>query len=191
MSTILKTLCCVRKGTTHELEESLLNPTELKADPTQAKREDNVKLEANPMQAANPTQAQPEPTPGDDNPAALTESMQRCKTVSWIVIKFLVRVLLFSIVVTCTVFSKLSLISLVSRLNETIDDIHRTNDSEATLTPLHDRAAGFFWQLLFIILIPQFVTLFRALLFGVFKSGPWPTLRAILAVSQHCMISCY
>eukprot|EP00731_Ephydatia_muelleri_P036942 Em0359g7a len=98
-----------------------------------------------------------------------------------IAIKVLVRVLLFSIVVTCTVFSKLSLISLVSRLNKTIDDIRRTNDSEATL---HDRAAGFFWQLLFIILIPQFVTFFRALLFGVCgkqsRLFPWPTLRAIL-----------
>eukprot|EP00731_Ephydatia_muelleri_P007854 Em0004g192a len=103
-----------------------------------------------------------------------------------IAIKVLVRVLLFSIVVTCTVFSKLSLISLVSRLNKTIDDIRRTNDSEATL---HDRAAGFFWQLLFIILIPQFVTFFRALLFGVCgkqsRLFPWPTLRAILTVSQR------
>eukprot|EP00731_Ephydatia_muelleri_P007821 Em0004g159a len=108
-----------------------------------------------------------------------TRSTQ-CKTLCLIAIKVLVRVLLFSIVVTCTVFSKLSLISLVSRLNETIDNIHRTNDSEATV---HNRAAGFFWQLLFIVLIPQFVTLFRALLFGVCgkqsRLFPWPTLRAI------------
>ena len=156
MSTILKILCCKRQVV--------------------AERRDPKKEYLLDDEAANPPQAEPE---------APTESMQQCKTVSWIVIKFLVRVLLFSIVVTCTVFSKLSLISLVSRLNETIDDIRRTNDSEATLTPLHDRAAGIFWQLLFIILIPQFVTLFRALLFGVFKSGPWPTLRAILAVSQR------
>eukprot|EP00731_Ephydatia_muelleri_P038335 Em0725g2a len=111
----------------------------------------------------------------------LTLAPRSCKTLCLIAIKVLVRVLLFSIVVTCTVFSKLSLISLVSRLNKTIDDIRRTNDSEATL---HDRAAGFFWQLLFIILIPQFVTLFRALLFGVCgkqsRLFPWPTLRAIL-----------
>eukprot|EP00731_Ephydatia_muelleri_P038159 Em0668g2a len=121
----------------------------------------------------------PEVARVSDTPAD-TRSTQ-CKTLCLIAIKVLVRVLLFSIVVTCTVFSKLSLISLVSRLNKTIDDIRRTNDSEATL---HDRAAGFFWQLLFIILIPQFVTLFRALLFGVCgkqsRLFPWPTLRAIL-----------
>ena len=183
-----KDLCCYRQvmneraGSTKEEQIQLLPLKSTKA-----------KLDA----IANFPQAEPEPTPGDNNSAELkaeteTKSMQQCKTVSWIVIKFLVRALLFSIVVTCTVFSKLSLISLVSRLNETIDDIriNSTNDSEATLTSLHDRAAGFFWQLLFIILIPQFVNFFRALLFGVFKSGPWPTLRAILAVSQHCMISC-
>ena len=159
-------------------------------------KEEQLPLLPKEKRDANLTQAEPEPTPGDNNSAELkaeteTKSMQQCKTVSWILIKFLVRTLLFSIVVTCTVFSKLSLISLVSRLNETIDDIriNSTNDSEATLTSLHDRAAGFFWQLLFIILIPQFVNFFRALLFGVFKSGPWPTQRAILAVSQHCMIS--
>ena len=107
--------------------------------------------------------------------------------------KFLVGTLLFSIVITCTVLSKLSLISLVSRFNKTIDSINSVNNSEALQLSLHNRAAGIFWQLLFIILIPQFVTFFRALLFGVCgkqsRTFPWPTPRAILTVSGQLPIS--
>ena len=131
-------------------------------------------------------------TKGYPDNGAESHSTQ-CKTLCLIAIKVLVRVLLFSIVVTCTVFSKLSLISLVSRLNETIDDLRRASDSEATL---HNRAAGIFWQLLFIILIPQFVTFIRALLFGVCgkqsRLFPWPTPKAIVVVSgRHNYITSY
>ena len=106
--------------------------------------------------------------------------------------KFLVGTLLFSIVITCTVLSKLSLISLVSQFNKTIDGINSVNNSEAIQLSLHDRAAGIFWQMLFIILIPQFVTFFRALLFGVCgkqsRTFPWPTLKATLKVSGQLPI---
>ncbi|KAL5496354.1 hypothetical protein EMCRGX_G012619 [Ephydatia muelleri] len=111
-----------------------------------------------------------------------TDHQDQSNTHSSKITKFLVGTLLFSIVITCTVLSKLSLISLVSQFNKTIDGINSVNNSEAIQLSLHDRAAGIFWQLLFIILIPQFVTFFRALLFGVCgkqsRTFPWPTLKA-------------
>ena len=109
------------------------------------------------------------------------QSKARCSKIT----KVVVGMLLFSIVITCTVLSKLSLISLTSQLNDTIGEIRQIelNNSE-TATAMHNRAAGLFWQLLFIILIPQFVTFFRALFFGVCgkqsRTFPWPTRRAIV-----------
>ena len=121
-----------------------------------------------------------------------TDHQDQSNTHSSKITKFLVGTLLFSIVITCTVLSKLSLISLVSQFNKTIDGINSVNNSEAIQLSLHDRAAGIFWQLLFIILIPQFVTFFRALLFGVCgkqsRTFPWPTLKATPTVSGQLPI---
>lgn len=121
------------------------------------------------------------------------QSKARCSKIT----KVVVGMLLFSIVITCTVLSKLSLISLTSQLNDTIGEIRQIelNNSE-TATAMHNRAAGLFWQLLFIILIPQFVTFFRALFFGVCgkqsRTFPWPTRRAIVTVSERkCAVYTY
>ena len=90
--------------------------------------------------------------------------------------KIVVGLFLFSIVITCAVSSKLSLVWLVSGLNSAP---HNPEDIS--------KAVGYYWQLLLVLLIPQFVTFFRTLFFGVCgkqsRTFPWPTRRAILTVS--------
>ena len=92
--------------------------------------------------------------------------------------KVVVGLFLFSIVITCAVSSKLSLVWLVSGLNSAPQ-----NDNPEDIS----KAVGYYWQLLLVLLIPQFVTFFRTLFFGVCgkqsRTFPWPTRRAILTVS--------
>lgn len=96
------------------------------------------------------------------------------------ILKIFVGLLLFSIVVTCTVLSKLSLIYLLTCLNDTIRQDGSPDDRNIM-------AASLYWQLLFIVLIPQFVTFARTLFFGVCgkqsHTFPWPTRKAFVIVS--------
>ena len=120
-----------------------------------------------------PTQPQKEREP---NSADQDQSTNRHCTEK--IVTIVVSFVLFCIVITCTVFSKVSFISLAScfiiRSNNTT--IHENGTGRG-----YDEVVG--WQLLFIVLVPQFVTFFCTLFCGVCGKkcivSSWPTILKV------------
>ena len=88
----------------------------------------------------------------------------------------MIRALLLVVVLSFTVLSKLSLISMTSRLKA------------ALAREEQGAAVSLYWQLLLVIMVPQCVTFVRTMLRGVCgkrtATFPWPTIRALLVVSR-------
>ena len=84
------------------------------------------------------------------------------------------------VVLASSVLSKLTLVTLTDQLR-----IAHASSSPETLVTLY-------WYIQFILLIPSFITFIRCLVVGVIgkttKSFPWPTGKAILYVSELCII---
>ena len=89
--------------------------------------------------------------------------------------KAAIGLLLLVVVLSFTVISKLTLISMTSRLKAAL-----AREEEGA-------AVSLYWQLLLVIMVPQCVTFVRTMMRGVCgkqtANFPWPTLRAQLMVS--------
>ena len=116
--------------------------------------------------------------------------------------KVLFGIVLFTSILVCTVFSKLTLVSLTDRLrsvtavhfNESRTYLYDDDQGETTLKPFlveNDIAVSLYWQLLLIVIIPSIISFLRSLVFGVLgktsKNFPWPRLTAISTVSEHAV----
>ena len=99
-------------------------------------------------------------------------------------LKFFIGVLLFILVLGCSMFSKLSLVSITDNLRTVT--LNRSRESGKSAAELTDKAATLYWQLFFVMILPNVLTFFRSFVFGVFgktrKTFPWPTPSAILLV---------
>lgn len=94
--------------------------------------------------------------------------------------------LLFVTALSLTVLSKLSVISMASRLNANeTDDLAEA--SSVARNGGKSAAVGLYWQLLLAMVLPNVLTLFRTLLLGMCGKQtvnfPWPTKKAIVVVS--------
>ncbi len=103
-----------------------------------------------------------------------------------VTVKAFIGVLVFAIVLVCSVLSKVTLVSLTDRLRYHLWNIsERASVDEATRKHRSD-AAVLYWQLLFVMVLPSCVTFVRTFIFGVFgktrNSFPWPTFRAAVMV---------
>ena len=96
-------------------------------------------------------------------------------------------VFLCALVLVCTVFSKLTLVSLTDKLRSATHNETHLCDENCSPDPNHDAAVGLYWQLLLVMIIPNIISFLRSLLFGVLrktkKNFPWPTYLAIFIVS--------
>ena len=102
-------------------------------------------------------------------------------------LKSLMGVLLFALVLTCSMFSKLTLVSITDRLRTVTWNISNEPTKAAQFDA--NRAASLYWQLFFIIILPNVIAFARSFVFGVFgktkKSFPWPKPIAVLLVSHY------
>ena len=103
-------------------------------------------------------------------------------------LKSLMGVLLFALVLTCSMFSKLTLVSITDRLRTFTWNISN-EPTKAQFDADTNRAASLYWQLFFIIILPNVIAFARSFVFGVFgktkKSFPWPKPIAVLLVSHN------
>lgn len=114
-------------------------------------------------------------------PVMKLETLNRCRgrvgtnVRSFRALKVVIGALLLVLVLSSAVVSKLTLISMTSRLGSALVD-----DEPGA-------AVSLYWQLLFVIMVPQCVTFVRTMLRGVCgkrtSTFPWPTFRALLVVS--------
>ena len=101
-------------------------------------------------------------------------------------LKFFIGMLLFVFVLACSMFSKLTLVSITDQLRNVTWNI----TASGTLVPdeiaNRSRATRLYWQLFFIMVLPNVLTFARSFVFGVFgkttKSFPWPMPSGILLV---------
>ncbi|KAL5496346.1 hypothetical protein EMCRGX_G012610 [Ephydatia muelleri] len=111
-------------------------------------------------------------------PVMKLETLNRCRgrvgtnVRSFRALKVVIGALLLVLVLSSAVVSKLTLISMTSRLGSALVD-----DEPGA-------AVSLYWQLLFVIMVPQCVTFVRTMLRGVCgkrtSTFPWPTFRALL-----------
>ena len=89
--------------------------------------------------------------------------------------------LLFAIALALTVLSKLSVISMTSRLG--VNETHWEEDGSGKTG-----AVALYWQLLFVMVLPNVFTLLRTLVLGMCGKQtvnfPWPTKKAVIVVSS-------
>ena len=101
-------------------------------------------------------------------------------------VKFFIGVVLFILVLGCSMFSKLSLVSITDKLRTVTWNRSQSEKSRAEIAELTDEAATLYWQLFFVMILPNVLTFGRSFVFGVFgktrKSFPWPTPSAVLLV---------
>ena len=112
-------------------------------------------------------------------------------------VKVIFGIILFTLVLVCTVFSKLTLVSLTSKLristrcNDTLAD--KSCPEQISAAGTH-QAVTIYWQLFFVIIIPTLLTFLRTLVFGVLgkttKTYPWPKLWSGIAVSGTNSVCC-
>jgi magnesium-transporting ATPase (P-type) len=99
--------------------------------------------------------------------------------------RHIVRILLFLAVLSCLVLSKLSFVALAQNFNDT---------PSTSLEESRVNKAANFWRLLIILMIPGLFSLLRCLWCGLIsrtrRNYPWPSKRAILAVSNSIWICC-
>ena len=114
-------------------------------------------------------------------------------------------IVLLAFILVCTVFSKLTLVSLTDRLrsvtavhfNESRTYLYDEDQGETTLIPFlaeHDIAVSLYWQLLLIFIVPNIISFLRSLAFGVLgktqKNFPRPEAYAIFLVSSILLVCC-
>ena len=108
-------------------------------------------------------------------------------------LKFFIGMLLFVLVLACSMFSKLTLVSITDQLRNVTDQLRNVTwniTASGTRDPdeiaNRSRATRLYWQLFFIMVLPNVLTFARSFVFGVFgktkKSFPWPMPSAILLV---------
>ena len=108
------------------------------------------------------------------------------------VIKAIFGFIFYLLVLVCTVFSKLTLVSLTDKLRE----ITFCNDTTYKNCPgkIEDAkekvpiAVSLYWQLLLVMMVPTFIAFLRSLVFGVLgktkQSYPWPKMKSAIVVSM-------
>ena len=93
------------------------------------------------------------------------------------VLKVAISLLLLVTALFCTVLSKLTLISMTSHLRSALVE------EEPSV------AVSLYWQLLFVMMVPQCITFLRTMVQGVCgkrtTTYPWPTVKAGLVVSPY------
>ena len=119
-----------------------------------------------------------------------SKSESNGKKKCFLVIKFFLGLLLFGLVLICTVLSKVTLISLTDKLrNVTVAAVNQT--LKDTDSRHHDVAVSLYWQLLLVVMVPNVIACVRSLAFGVLgkttTNFPWPTRLATILVSA-CML---
>ena len=101
-------------------------------------------------------------------------------------LKFFIGMLLFVFVLACSMFSKLTLVSITDQLRSVTWNITASGTRVPDEIASRSRATRLYWQLFFIMVLPNVLTLARSFVFGVFgktkKSFPWPMPSAILLV---------
>ena len=112
-----------------------------------------------------------------------SKDKKNCPTLKFkMLLKFTIGTLLLLTAIVFTVLSKLTLISMTSRL------------SYALAVKETSAAVSLYWQLLFVMMAPQCITFLRTMVRGVCgkttDTFPWPTLLAGLMVSE-CIINVY
>jgi hypothetical protein len=92
-----------------------------------------------------------------------------------LVVRTAIGLLLFGVVLSSVVFSKLTLIRLTDELRNLTSD-YMTNENNASITRVY-------WQLLFVMVLPHCLTFVRSAVVGVIgktrNSYPWPSRRAL------------
>ena len=101
-------------------------------------------------------------------------------------LKFFIGMLLFVFVLACSMFSKLTLVSITDQLRNVTWNITASGTQVPDEIANRSRATSLYWQLFFIMVLPNVLTFARSFVFGVFgktkKSFPWPMPSAILLV---------
>ena len=109
------------------------------------------------------------------------------QTVHYLVVS--VKIVMFLLVLATLVASKVSITTMLAHLRSMTAGI---NTPAATVVKAqHKSAVGLYWQLLFILMVPNTITWVRALFNGVIgksSSQPWPTFWAFLGVSDLLQI---
>lgn len=102
-----------------------------------------------------------------------------------------VKLLMFLVVLAALVASKISITTILAHLRSMTEYANATGNMVSSTNTVNEniaKAAGLYWQLLFILMIPNVITWVRAFFNGVIgksASQPWPTFRATLGVSVY------
>ena len=167
------------------------------------KDEETLQSETTPEKSSLKEDPQPNESAGyqsgNDPVTGATESQNNFKCKKYAT-KVFIGIVLLTFVLVCTVFSKLTLVSLTDRLrsvtavhfNESQAYLYDDNQGEITLIPFlveNDLAVSLYWQLLHIVIVPNIISFLRSLAFGVLgktsKNFPWPGRKAVLIVSAY------
>ena len=110
-------------------------------------------------------------------------------------LKVFIGMLLFVFVLACSVFSKLALVSITDQLGSVTWNITASGTPAPDEIAKRSHAARLYWQLFFIVILPNVLAFARSFVFGVFgktkKSFPWPKPIIILLVSPVIDVSIY
>ena len=100
------------------------------------------------------------------------------------IVVWFVKLLLFGVVLTCLVLSKLTIVKIIADLHILSNfSMYNSSTSDNSLT----RAANLYWMLFFIVMIPNLIAWIRAIFNGLLTkslSHPWPKRSAMLGVSE-------
>ena len=153
-----------------EEKRPLLTQEGLAAEP---ENEENEVDEVN--EVMNPQNGQRRPRPGIS---------KRTGRVLY-ALKFIVGMLFFGIVLTCSMFSKLTLVNITDRLRAVTWNI---SEEPATRVQMQATAVSLYWQLFFVMILPNAIAFVRSFVIGVFgktkKTFPWPRPNVVLSVSH-------
>ena len=112
-------------------------------------------------------------------------------------IRIAVKLLMFLLVLSALVASKVSLVTILGHLrsmtNFSLSAESGMSNDGADVEGDIKTAVGLYWQLLLILVIPNLITWVRALFNGVIgksASQPWPKYEAILMVSRCSILIC-
>ena len=116
---------------------------------------------------------------------------QSKKTTIKIIVWF-VKLLLFGVVLSCLVLSKLTIIKIIADLHVLSNfSMYIVSDDNSTRSSTSGnsliRAANLYWMLFFIVMIPNLIAWIRAIFNGLLTkspSHPWPKRSAIFGVSE-------
>ena len=109
-------------------------------------------------------------------------------------LKLIIGIVFFFIVLTCSVMSKLTLVSLTDALRHYTWDFQKSGttrpvkETEEWRKNKGEKTIALYWYLLLILLLPNAITFLRCLFFGVLgktkKSYPWPRWSSAFLVSR-------